>query len=226
VLSELVGKYSESGDDGLLPAVDEVTQHGYLLEHLDELVATNCDNDDGQLLAYRHPNGFTKIRLVTLPESGWVVRLHVWDQMSSDRDIHCHKWNFASRILIGSLNEKIYRVVDEPAGQWSKFRCSSERGSYSFDHQGRCRVELTDALSYGQGDSYHREAPIFHIAGAGQDSLAVTLFIQGPEQRSTTTVIRRSEAEERSRIIARMYQGQQLTELIQRVLNIISNGTA
>src|ERR1700685_995134 len=98
-LSELLSKYAEYGNDGLLPAVDEIVQHGHLLEHLHNLVHGHANVVDETPHAYRHPNGFTKIRLVAAPSSRWTVRLHVWDELSRDSDVHSHRWNFASHIL-------------------------------------------------------------------------------------------------------------------------------
>jgi hypothetical protein len=53
-------------------------------------------------MSYRHDNGFVKILLGDQPDgSAW--RLHVWEGMSGPSNIHSHRWDFTSRVLVGSL---------------------------------------------------------------------------------------------------------------------------
>ncbi len=221
ILHEVLPKYAEAGVAGLLHAVREVTEHGYLLEHIRETVTSPSALNDGQLLAYQHPNGFSKIRLATIPEYDWVVRIHVWDHSAADSDIHCHRWNFASRVLAGSLTEKIYDISDQSAGSWRKFRCRSALGVYSLDHLGSCDIALAETLVYRAGDSYQRTASTFHRASSDSNSPTVTLFIQGAAQHSATTVIRPAQAAQRNGDMPpREYQGDELQALLQSVLNI------
>ena len=107
-LSDVLRKYAERGDEGLLPAAEEIAQHGYLAEYLYRLAGSDHLASCGPLVGYRHPNGFSKIRLVGLTDYGWAARLHVWNVGSSDRDIHSHRWPFASYVLSGSLVERRY----------------------------------------------------------------------------------------------------------------------
>jgi len=221
-LNEVLPKYAEAGNQGLLLAVDEIAQHGYLHEHIHEAIKSQDFVDDNQMLGYRHPNGFAKIRLATLPDYGWVVRVHLWDHPAADSDIHCHRWNFASRVLAGSLTEKTYAISAEGSGPWSKFSCHSERGSYSLGYLGQCDIALQEHLVYRAGHSYERNASTLHLASSETGSPTVTLFIQGAALQPATTVVRSSRSAERSDTAAQAYERDELAALLQRVLNILS----
>jgi hypothetical protein len=57
--------------------------------------------------SYRHANGFYKIPLFT--SHGARLRLHFWDgATSAEENVHNHRWNLASRVLLGTLEDEIY----------------------------------------------------------------------------------------------------------------------
>jgi hypothetical protein len=190
-ITEVLRKYAEQGSQGLMPAADEIVQHGHLAEYLHDLLEGDAATSPISLpVAYRHPNGFIKLRLASLTDFGWALRLHIWAKGSSDYDIHSHRWDFASRVLSGTITEDTYRLVARDAN-YAQYRCSpSVEGCYSLDFQGKCDVELSGRSQYRQDASYERDAETLHLAYTGLASGAVTLFIQGEERKSSTTVIR------------------------------------
>ena len=202
-LSEVLLKYAEQGAQALLPAAEEIVQHGHLAEYLHELLEGRVTTvPDSLPLAYRHPNGFTKIRLVSLDDFGWTIRIHVWAQGSSDYDIHSHRWDFASQVLFGNLSEDTYRL-GSGQGTYVQYQCSpSIEGRYTFNFLGNCNVELVSQGRYQQGTSYTRDAQTLHLAYTKSASGAVTLFVQGPAKEASTRVIRRFGSDQAIRNVA------------------------
>lgn len=219
-LSQLLDKYAEQGDRGLMPAVNEIVQQGYLKNHLYELTRASGSADRAETaLAFAHPNGFTKIKLAGPNHHGWVIRVHVWDNEWQDADIHSHRWNFASHILSGEMVEETYELTESP-GNWAKFLCSaSVQGHYSLTPQGSCTVRLHERQRYHTGLSYERSAATMHKVSTGTTYPIITLFIQGSEQEPATTVIRPASTPLAASAKADLYNAQETRDLLHRVLD-------
>jgi hypothetical protein len=223
-LSDLLRKYAERGDEGLLPAAEEIAQHGHLAEYLYRLAGSDHPASCEPLVGYRHPNGFSKIRLVGLADYGWAARLHVWNVGSSDPDIHSHRWHFASYVLSGSLVERRY-ASNSGAGQWTSYDCGPSTDSlYALVNPQACDVSLISEDTYQSGRSYKRDAEALHLAMTGGEvHPAVTLFIQGSERKKSSTVIRPRHVAVKSNDSVARYEAQELADLLKVVLNIIAD---
>jgi hypothetical protein len=224
-LNEVLRKYAEQGSDALESAVDEIVQLGYLAEYLHDLLEGPKSSYASQFpVGYRHPNGFTKIRLAELSDYGWAIRLHVWAEQSADDNIHSHRWKFASRILSGSLIEETYDITAE-AGEYAKYYCApSVQGRYSLSFQHNCDVRPVGRDLYQPGASYARDAKTLHMAFADSTSRVVTLFVQGSEQATFTTVIRGPRSDVNSNVVAPRCSKAELKELLQEVAGLIARG--
>lgn len=220
----MLHKYSERGDEGLLPAVEELVQHDHLLEHLRGLTREHHLAPNEWPIGHRHPNGFVKIRLVSLADIGWTLRLHVWNTHSSDRDIHNHRWCFASYVLRGSLIERCYECTLGP-GPLTMYDCSpSEAGQYTLNNPCTCDVNLLAENTYQSGSSYERRTGTLHLATT-KESLrpVVTLFVQGSEKEKSTTVIRSKRAASGLSNFAPLCGRQELMDTLRMVLDVIPN---
>jgi hypothetical protein len=221
-LSQVLRKYAEQGPAALLPAADEIAQHGYLAEYLHDFIRVGPSNRvEDRPVAYRHPNGFTKIRLASLEDCSWAIRLHIWAEQASDYDIHSHRWNFASRVLAGSLTEETYALTGD-SGRYSMYRCApSVGGRYSLDFLHGCDVRLDSTHTYNAGSSYERDSKALHMAFTMPSSPAVTLFIQDSEQADFTTVISRPARDARRDIVAPRCSPSELMKLLREVTELI-----
>lgn len=224
-LNEVLRKYAERGSDALESAVNEIVQHGYLAEYLHDLLGDpKSSYADQSPVGYRHPNGFTKIRLAALSDYGWAIRLHVWAEQSADDNIHSHRWKFASRILSGNLIEETYDIT-AGAGEYAKYYCApSIQGRYSLEFQHNCDVRPVRRDLYQPGASYARDAKTLHMAFTDSTSRAVTLFIQGSEEATFTTVIRGPGSDVSSNVVAPRCSKTELKELLQEVAGLIARG--
>jgi hypothetical protein len=225
-LTEVLHKYAEQGSQALLPAADEIVQHGHLAEYLHDQLGPRAATFCGSMpVAYRHPNGFIKIRLASLKDFDWTVRLHIWAKGSSDYDIHSHRWDFASRVIFGSLAENTYKLT-AGEGDYRQYRCSpSLEGRYTLDFQSNCNVELDDQMWYQQGTSYERDARALHMAHTNSSSGAVTFFVQGPAAKFSTTVIRRPGWDEVARnVVAPRCSNRELIALLKETTGLLAYG--
>jgi hypothetical protein len=223
ILTEVLAKYAEQGNEGLLPAAEEIVHHGHLAEYLYGVTGDGHETDDNFPVGYRHPNGFTKIRLARLADSGWIIRLHIWEPDAVDGDIHNHRWHFASYVVNGSIAEQRYEVTNSD-GPWTMHDCSpSLDGEYVLANARPCDVRLVAEDKYQCGDSYQRPADALHVAKTAGHRTAVTLFIQGPDATKMTTVLRAPGTLSVSRRMLPMCSSAELKHELRDVLKLISN---
>jgi len=64
--------------------------------------------------SYHHHNGFEKI--VLLADDDFSLRLHVWWKGSDEgslEDVHNHRWDFVSSIILGVMSQDFFDIIDE-----------------------------------------------------------------------------------------------------------------
>ena len=135
-----------------------------------------------------HGNGFAQWYLSER------VRLHLWDlRLKGEMDakfgipphhnstVHDHTWDMHSTILMGTLNHKIYGIVDddpEPllasydADYWEIDKGAD--GS-SFKKGAQHRVQVIHAFNMNEGSSYFQQRRTFHESSP-LGSVVVTLM--------------------------------------------------
>ena len=145
-----------------------------------------------------HPNGFLKV-VFDEGDDGSSLRLHAWDtHVPDDLDIHQHRADFTSTVLEGSMNEELWRYVDDPDGGWDRMTVNcwtDSEGRYHVDEatpRVRCRVEVAALLTHKKGQTYGRPATDLHRVFPVRLPL-VTLVEFGPVYRRVHTMIRKRE---------------------------------
>lgn len=142
--------------------------------------------------SYRHPNGFEKYMLFHDPDSDLLVRLHRWPVTAKEEigaaNYHCHTRDFVSLVLGGALTDNLfdeslevdapvsaekYKVYERPAG-----------GRYRYEKLGQVGLEWVSRETVVAGRAYSRSFDQIHRSGLESEVDALTLFIQGPLQRS------------------------------------------
>jgi hypothetical protein len=183
---ELAEAISDSirADQDIRATLDRLVDSGMLRSHLID----SLKGQDGEILAYHHPNGFAKIRL--LGDVGhWALRIHFWSGAARVTDVHNHSWDFASRVLVGALVERQHHVVGFGSGAWKMSECRRiSRHKYVYRQGPRCDILQSSERRYGAGDSYLLRHSCLHEARPAEDQV-VTVVLQGPDLLTDTTVI-------------------------------------
>ncbi|CCH28495.1 hypothetical protein ABZ816_29355 [Actinosynnema sp. NPDC047251] len=135
--------------------------------------------------AYRHPNGFLKIVLLAGEE--FRLRLHVWrpapGSAPTAENVHDHRWDFASAILVGGYRFQQYRP-DERGEEFEGFRYHGHRGSssYSLEPTGPARLRCGFDAELTAGSSYFLASDVLHRVLNPVDRTTVTVILQGPHK--------------------------------------------
>ncbi len=119
--------------------------------------------------SYTHDNGFDKIVLSQIPESKIKLRLHIWYPVlggykRTPQNIHNHRWDFSSAILLGEVSNVQFDFADEgEVYQHYRYFARGSKEHYDLRHIGvaRLRELRMDKKVAGQvystsGEKLHR----------------------------------------------------------------------
>jgi hypothetical protein len=151
----------------------------------------------GRLDAYWHDNGFAKVVLATGKKTGRKLVLHVWPTaavVDTEDNIHNHRWDFASAIIIGTLEMEIFTSdrADITLDHYSYSPVGGD-GRYRFERQGRMSVGRGAYFQLSAGKDYHLNNSVLHRAWGGRLGATASVVVQSAPQRPVTTVLLRGD---------------------------------
>jgi hypothetical protein len=137
--------------------------------------------------SYAHDNGFDKIVLFQDNETRMKLRLHIWhpriipNTKRSRQNVHNHRWDFSSAVLIGYADNVSYRFSEpgEVGEEFFHYRYYA-RGSkehYEVEERGKIKLVCADTRRVAKGDVYSVEAETLHRVDTPNDELVATLVI-------------------------------------------------
>jgi hypothetical protein len=170
--------------------------------------------------AYLHPNGFIKI-CVAMKPGEWTTRLHFWNQPEEESDIHSHRWDFASRILIGSLRARTYEVSSEAAGQTSFYCRRTPKDGYVFDDAGPCATRIQHEDSYRQGMSYFQDHRLLHTVETVGPTPIITAVVQGADVVDHSVVVTSKGEEPPKQLPLLPLEAVQIRPLLEQALELV-----
>lgn len=148
----------------------------------------------------RHGIGVLQSYIREESKDGQELRLHVWDRRAIRKgiydagDIHNHRFDFESTILLGKITHDVYELQEHGKG-WQVYDCTHARADlgarYRPLHSKEKEVGLKHAGSYlfREGDLYTFKRGAFHRSRTAE--LTVTL------------VLKKNQTEDRARIVGR-----------------------
>ncbi|MEU9609800.1 hypothetical protein [Streptomyces sp. NPDC048057] len=155
-----------------------------------------------------HPNGFVKLPLARVAHDGRRLFLHIWVAGEEDAEIHDHRWDFASTVLRGTLDnttvdiaprhEHEHRYDDE--GGYRVVHYRPRPGGYRFTPVGEGAghdvvVTSRRTASLTAGARYRMTARALHHARALPGT--VTLIARGAPLRDHARVLTRGPLSDR-----------------------------
>ncbi len=146
--------------------------------------------------SYMHSNGFDKIVLVDNFNDGCKLRLHVWwpysdagGYLSQESDIHNHRWDFMSKVMLGTLHVKEF-VVSSSGVNMSEYRYVSPgtKNNIELSYIGKARVKMVAASKLKVPALYLQKNNTLHQVVADRKKMVATLVVQGPVLKNYTNV--------------------------------------
>lgn len=138
--------------------------------------------------SYIHENGFYRI---TLWDNGInKLRLHIWDNIEGNfmENIHNHRWDLYSNILIGGYRNELYKRVQ--AGNTYYEYCyqpSADSQAYQLSYIGRSFLELINIDEKHQGNNVFLGHEDFHKV-VPLTAYTASIFLSGQPQKTNTNV--------------------------------------
>lgn len=153
----------------------------------------------GQLLhcCYVNGNGFEAFRLLTA-RPDWELVAHVWPPRSQEStwfptatDIHDHRWDLASLVVVGRLEMRLHEMIDGSSHLHYEHRRDDSWG-HSFTMLRRSGVRPTDELVVEEGTMYALTNTTLHEVRVAPRTTTVTVMLRSLDRRSATNVLTRT----------------------------------
>lgn len=152
--------------------------------------------------SYWHPNGFLKV-VVRAFEDGSRLRLHYWPGLSErvvplDEDIHTHRWNYWSLVLVGALRVETFIEAKSLGTAYFEITCSSNsNGTYTMSEPKQAILsQLSDRIIMA-GSTHFGTISTLHRCARAASGPAITLFFQSAALCRASRIFRPTAPTER-----------------------------
>lgn len=147
--------------------------------------------------AYEHPTGFSKIVLAGGPKPRPELRLHIWRHGTTSEDeihIHNHPWNFASFVISGEFQTRLYRPNTARSDYILHKVAPPAAGGegYLFVEDQKIGLDLMFDVKHACHSIYAIDYRAIHSAHTRPGEMAATLMLQGSFVREVTDVYSRT----------------------------------
>lgn len=170
-IAGLLLRAGREGEPYVLPSIlSALSEAGNLQALLQLLLGDEEALNAIQQHSYYHHNGFRK--LVLLQNAAFKLRLHLWEARNEahHENIHDHRWNFASRLLVGCFQTVIW--AEDPTGPETRLDCTytpARDGKYVVRENGRVKLRQLATHTLRAGDLYYMPASTLHqVTDPGQ----------------------------------------------------------
>lgn len=178
----------------------------WLTKAMEEIVSTPRSLEELGAYSYEHPNGFDQLPL-ELRSPHYRARIHVWWPERTDviEDIHNHAWDFASRILCGSLRFITFEIGDggTPHYHYPNYPNRFDGDvtpKQADDRMVNLRKTFDGRLAPGTCYSFSN-TELHRVIAEGAGRPVVTFVITGVRQRGGSDVYAEKRRSERYRLM-------------------------
>lgn len=137
--------------------------------------------------SYAHDNGFDKIVLFQDSDTRMKLRLHIWHPLvipntkRPRQNVHNHRWDFSSAVLIGFADNVSYRFAKpgEDGEDFFHYRYYARGSKEHYDVEERGKTKLVEIATerVRQGDIYSVHNELLHRVDTPDNQMVATLII-------------------------------------------------
>lgn len=144
--------------------------------------------------SYIHQLGFEKyVLLKSRGINQLSIRMHVWNEKRQsvyDKDIHDHLHNFTSKVILGTLDHKFYKI-DKSGNEYSfyKYEINNLTNISKQEYIGKVSVNLTSNLKVNTDSIYSLKADKLHQVKANEP-FVVSILVRGMKTKSFARVLK------------------------------------
>jgi hypothetical protein len=185
-LSKVFSNYNFHYANATLPALmTQLKSEGMLLELIDYVLNNHKLAEYCAKASYAHPNGFQKLILMECEKTGFLLRLHKWNNKTSNNDFisrpHCHMRDGWSVLMKGSLHDIRYCEADILSAE-KLFKTNiyerHDAQSYIFKEAGSVNIVRLNESHFKRGDIYSLSHESIHQTKIKAGHHCITVFLQ------------------------------------------------
>jgi hypothetical protein len=164
-----------------------------LLNIVSAIAADRRRRNEVHKRSYWHPNGFAKIKLLEWPDHS--LRLHVWPagkDRRGDMNPHCHRWAFASGLILGQGMVERYFAETTPTDpdgvEYDRYQYRRRACLGDLRRPKRVHLRELGQVDRPMGEVYSCTTDVIHTVDPLGLDLLVTAVVQGRAEVETTPV--------------------------------------
>lgn len=121
-----------------------------------------------------HENSFIKVPVALELPNKRRLRIHFWISSSNEQNIHDHRFDFASAVVSGRIENVIWRT--DPKGiRLSGFRYYNDKHGRRLDRQSSCKLQVSSRHLYRAGELYSVHRDTLHTINHTRDTVSIIL---------------------------------------------------
>ena len=177
--------------------------------------------------SYVHPLGIVKIPILVDVHNQWELRLHYWHKDNQhirkiDNDIHNHKWDFVSTIVMGRIVHTLYaEVADGDEFYVQELGTSGIGSKRRYSEPKKIKMAPAYTTHYLKGSSYFISRHVAHsVKPTGGD--AITLMLRGKYSANSTNIYWKQKASQQEFSgLPEVLSSKQLAEILDKAIENI-----
>jgi hypothetical protein len=222
LLSSHLYRYAPGHPSALAEAITCYSDTSTVRAMLDSAIREEVWIDAIAKASYLHPNGFAKIVLIS--SADFQLRLHVWRPVNitefTTENIHNHRWDFASTLLIGGYRYQEFTPTPSGASFYAyDYRAQRGAPSYSLAPAGRRTLACTFDAYLESGSRYTLTANTFHRIIGDPERMTATLVLQGPRVRQSVEVFTQARVDSGPTLPLPRFSPAKITQYLGELMN-------
>jgi hypothetical protein len=172
---------------GVAEALREIAEPQAITAMLDEFVTEVSASIHENSESYIHDNGYDKIVLFQDETTKMKMRLHIWHPLlvpgirRMRQNVHNHRWDFASIVLLGCIDQATYRFSKEgEAGEeffHYRYYARGSKEHYDLEELGKAHLVSLGSERLRAGELYCVKNEVLHRVDIPDDLAVATLVI-------------------------------------------------
>jgi hypothetical protein len=181
----------------------------------------NTHSKKSQLKGFKHANGFIKIYVQERELTKPGIRIHIWDPISGDANVHNHRWDMFSLVIKGSITSVEYDK-DESGDIFKSWQYDPiYKGAYGMRHMGNESLQSIKETKLNVGDSYFLGKNVLHKVKDISNEGAITLMLTGNEEKDSKVKVFSEINQYEKENVNEMLASTQVDQILKSIQNYI-----
>lgn len=158
----------------LQDSLKELVASGRVQEYVAKVLGSKRNFQSCLSSASIHENSFIKVPVALELPNKQRLRIHFWISSSDEQNIHDHRFDFASAVVSGRIENVIWRT-DPKGSTVSGFRYHNDKHGRRLERHSSCKLQVSSRNFYRAGEFYSVHRDTLHTINHTRDTVSIIL---------------------------------------------------